>query len=124
MTGWGGFWISSLRPTPARSSSTWHLEPPGTSGCAPKVSTWTPPLCTSTGTTLTTTRRRSPRRSASPHGYSRDHRPDLKQFVVDLMCTGEGGIPLFLRVADGNEADQATFAGLIRRFEAQLNLEA
>jgi transposase len=58
------------------------------------------------------------------HGYSRDHRPDLKQFVVDLMCTGEGGIPLFLRVADGNEADQATFAGLIRRFEAQLNLEA
>jgi transposase len=29
-----------------------------------------------------------------------------------------------LRVADGNEADQATFAGLIRRFEAQLNLEA
>jgi transposase len=58
------------------------------------------------------------------HGYSRDHRPDLKQFVVDLMCTGEGGIPLFLRVADGNEADQAAFAGLIRRFEAQLNLEA
>ena len=29
------------------------------------------------------------------HGYSRDHRPDLKQFVVDLMSTKDGGIPLF-----------------------------
>lgn len=41
------------------------------------------------------------------HGYSRDHRPDLKQFVVDLMTSKDGGIPLFFRVADGNEADQA-----------------
>ena len=34
------------------------------------------------------------------HGYSRDHRPDLKQFVVHLMCAGgEGGVPLYFRVA-------------------------
>src|SRR5215208_956281 len=58
------------------------------------------------------------------HGCSRDHRPDLKQFVVDLMSSGDGGVPLFLRVADGNEADQATFAELIRTFKAQLDLEA
>lgn len=58
------------------------------------------------------------------HGYSRDHRPDLKQFVVDLMSTGDGGVPLFFRVADGNEADQRTFAELIRTFKAQLDLEA
>jgi transposase len=26
-------------------------------------------------------------------GYSGDHRPDLKQFVVDLLCSGDGGVP-------------------------------
>ncbi|MEJ7814779.1 MAG: IS1634 family transposase [Rubrobacter sp.] len=58
------------------------------------------------------------------HGYSRDHRPELKQFVVDLMCTGDGGIPLFLRVADGNEADQATFAKLLAEFKMRLDFDA
>ena len=28
------------------------------------------------------------------YGYSRDHRPDLKQFIVDLICSGDGDIPL------------------------------
>lgn len=41
------------------------------------------------------------------HGYSRDHRPDLKQFILDLMCSGDGDIFLDLRVADGNEVDSA-----------------
>jgi transposase len=27
-------------------------------------------------------------------GYSTDHRPDLKQLIVDLMCSGDGDIPL------------------------------
>ncbi len=58
------------------------------------------------------------------HGYSRDHRPDLKQFVVDLMSTVDGGVPLFMRVADGNEADQAVFAELLRDFRAQLDFDA
>lgn len=58
------------------------------------------------------------------YGYSREHRPDLKQFVVDLMSAGDGGVPLFLRVADGNEADQAVFAELLRDFRARLDLDA
>jgi transposase len=58
------------------------------------------------------------------HGYSRDHRHDLKQFVVDLMCTGDGGVPLFFRVADGNEADQATFTKLMREFKTRLDFDA
>lgn len=58
------------------------------------------------------------------HGYSRDHRPDLKQFVVDLMCSGDGDIPLYLRVADGNQADKAVFAQLMGQFKAQLNFDA
>lgn len=41
------------------------------------------------------------------YGYSRDHRPDLKQFILDLICSGDGDVPLFLRVASGNESDSA-----------------
>ncbi|NRB09977.1 MAG: IS1634 family transposase, partial [Richelia sp.] len=33
------------------------------------------------------------------YGYSRDHRPDLKQIILDLMCSSDGDIPLYLRVA-------------------------
>ena len=58
------------------------------------------------------------------HGYSRDRRPELKQFVVDLMSTGKGALPLFFRVADGNESDQAVFADLIKEFRARLDLDA
>jgi transposase len=58
------------------------------------------------------------------HGYSRDYRPDLKQFVVDLVSTANGRIPLFLRVADGNESEQAVFADLIKNFRARLDLDA
>ncbi len=43
------------------------------------------------------------------YGYSRDHRPDLKQFILDLICSEDGDVPLFLRVGDGNESDQAIF---------------
>jgi transposase len=57
------------------------------------------------------------------YGYSRDQRPDLKQFVVDLMSSGDGGIPLFLRVADGNDSDQAVFADLIKDFRARVDLD-
>lgn len=53
------------------------------------------------------------------HGYSRDQRPDLKQFLIDLICTGDGGVPLYLRVSDGNESDKAVFAQLIEDFQAQ-----
>jgi transposase len=56
------------------------------------------------------------------YGYSRDHRPDLKQFILDLICSGDGDVPLFLRVADGNEADKAVFAQVLRDFRQQLNL--
>lgn len=53
------------------------------------------------------------------YGYSRDHLPDLKQFILDLMCSGDGDIPLYLRVADGNESDSAIFAKLIADFKQQ-----
>ncbi len=53
------------------------------------------------------------------HGYSRDHRSDLKQFTLSLLTTGEEGIPLFMQVGDGNELDQNAFPKMIREFQSQ-----
>ncbi|HBE49968.1 MAG TPA: IS1634 family transposase, partial [Cyanobacteria bacterium UBA11369] len=57
------------------------------------------------------------------YGYSRDHRPDLKQFILDIICSGDGDIPLFLRVGSGNEADSAVFGRILKEFKQQLNLD-
>lgn len=39
------------------------------------------------------------------HGHSKDHRPDLKQFVLSLLCVG-GNVPILGKVADGNASDK------------------
>lgn len=57
------------------------------------------------------------------HGYSRDHRPDLKQFMMNLVCWGDGDIPAFLEMADGNQSDKARFAGLLGEFQEQWEFE-
>lgn len=44
-------------------------------------------------------------------GYSRDNRPDLKQCVLDLIVSNDGGIPLLMRTGDGNEADVEQIKG-------------
>ena len=58
------------------------------------------------------------------YGYSKDHRPDLKQFLVDVICSGDGDVPLFMRIADGNEANRAVCAKLMRKFKQQWNFES
>ncbi len=40
------------------------------------------------------------------------------------MCTGDGDVPLYLRVADGNESDLAIFAQLIREFNQEWDIDA
>lgn len=58
------------------------------------------------------------------YGYSKDHRPDLKQFLVHLMCSNDGDVPLFLRIGDGNESDRAVFAHLMAEFRQQWHLDS
>ena len=53
------------------------------------------------------------------HGYSRDNRSDLKQFVLNLITSGDGDIPLFLQVGHGNDSDKSTFASIIDEFKRQ-----
>jgi len=43
------------------------------------------------------------------HGYSRDKRPDLKQFIIDMIVTGDGDIPLYFKVDSGNVDDKTVF---------------
>jgi transposase len=57
------------------------------------------------------------------HGYSREQRPDLKQFLIDLIASADGDVPLFCRIAGGNEADKAVFAKLIKDFRSQVDLD-
>ncbi len=42
------------------------------------------------------------------HGYSKDHRPDLKQLLFILTTTHDGGVPVQFRCADGNTSDSVT----------------
>jgi transposase len=43
------------------------------------------------------------------HGYSRDHRPDLKPVVLERMGSQDGGIPFVRKSWDGNTADIEIF---------------
>lgn len=46
---------------------------------------------------------------AITHGYSKDHRPDLKQAVLELMVSQDGGVPLVSKTWDGNASDSQIF---------------
>ena len=46
---------------------------------------------------------------AITHGYSKDHRPDLKQAVLELMVSQDGGVPLMSKTWDGNASDSQIF---------------
>jgi len=43
------------------------------------------------------------------HGYSKDHRPDLKQVVLEMMTSQDGGIPILMKCWDGNSDDNSVF---------------
>lgn len=46
---------------------------------------------------------------AITHGHSKDHRPDLKQAVLELMVSQDGGVPLVSRTWNGNASDSLIF---------------
>ncbi|MDQ3612392.1 MAG: IS1634 family transposase [Actinomycetota bacterium] len=46
--------------------------------------------------------------AAAALGHSKDHRPDLKQFVLTLTVSADGAVPLAHRLLDGNITDDQT----------------
>jgi transposase len=57
------------------------------------------------------------------HGYSRDHRPDLKQFIIDMIVTGDGEVPLYLKIDSGNVDDKSVFVERLKEFKKQWTFE-
>ena len=43
------------------------------------------------------------------HGFSKDHRADLKQVVQELIVSQDGGIPIMMKSWDGNANDNKIF---------------
>jgi len=48
------------------------------------------------------------RTAAITWGYSKDHRPDLKQLLYILTVTDDGGVPVYFTSASGNTNDDRT----------------
>ena len=57
---------------------------------------------------------------AITYGYSRDHREDLKQWMLALATTHDGDIPLFMQPLDGNSSDKVSLVDAISAIQAQL----
>src|SRR6266568_3479529 len=57
---------------------------------------------------------------AITYGYSRDHRHDLKQWMLALATTHEGDIPLFMQPLDGNSSDKTSLLAAITAIQSQL----
>src|SRR5438128_3381337 len=57
---------------------------------------------------------------AITYGYSRDHREDLKQWMLALATTHDGDIPLFMQPLDGNSSDKVSLLSAILAIQTQL----
>lgn len=57
---------------------------------------------------------------AITYGYSRDHRADLKQWMVGLATTHEGDVPIFMRPLDGNSSDKESISAMVTTVMTQL----
>jgi transposase len=57
---------------------------------------------------------------AITYGYSRDHREDLKQWMLALATTQQGEIPTFMQPLDGNSSDKASLLATISTIQRQL----
>ena len=60
------------------------------------------------------------------YGHSKDHRPDLKQFMISLSMTGKAELPNYFEAHDGNTSDGKKFPKIIERikkFESNLQVD-
>ena len=39
---------------------------------------------------------KSPKEITITYGYSGDHRAELKQFIIEIICSGDGDIPIYI----------------------------
>jgi transposase len=53
-------------------------------------------------------------------GYSRDHRPDLNQVMLELIIEHQAGIPVLMQPLSGNSSDTHEFGQVVKDHIAQL----
>ena len=51
------------------------------------------------------------------HGFSKDHRPDLKQVVINMATTGAAGFPIMMETHSGNASDQKILYDAVKRMQ-------
>lgn len=60
------------------------------------------------------------------HGFSKDHRPDLKQAVLSMVVNGPSQLPIWMEPLSGNSSDKTSFHETItkvRAFKRQIHLD-
>lgn len=55
----------------------------------------------------------------STRGYSRDHRPDLNQVMLEFIVEHQAGIPLLMQPLSGNSSDAHAFGQVVQDHIAQ-----
>jgi transposase len=53
-------------------------------------------------------------------GYSKDHRPDLKQFMIYLMSSQDGDVPLLAKTVAGDSSDKELFRERLSELKEQI----
>lgn len=57
------------------------------------------------------------------YGYSREHRSDLKQWMLSLATTHDGDVPVYMRSLDGNASDNVTLMETVQALQEQFCAE-
>ena len=53
------------------------------------------------------------------YGHSKDHRPDLKQAVLGMICANRTSIPIYLGAISGNTSDKSSLPDIATTYLAQ-----
>ena len=53
-------------------------------------------------------------------GYSKDHRPDLKQFMISLISSPDGDVPLLAKTIAGSTSDKTHFQKILKELGQQV----
>lgn len=54
------------------------------------------------------------------YGYSKDHRADLKQFLISMFCV-ERNVPIFSALEDGNSSDKTINNGILTNISSYMS---
>jgi transposase len=54
------------------------------------------------------------------YGHSKDGRSDLKQFMISLMCSQDGDVPMLAQTIAGNTSDKTHFGEVLKEIKGQI----